>query len=425
MGQGGDFGNFGKKNSKLGKSRRSLFLTLFAVFFFLILGIFFISYSANSNNLSQGEFIRGESFNLKDNESLKVRFEKERHDISVRFLGANAVEVTVSSEPVIKNVRLNETTFFDLNNDSKNDLRVFLVEIVNYKATLEFKRVDGGYCNPNWECNTWGNCNDGLRKRECVDVMECGKSEQSPVVKRFCASVLSGDTAEGDLGIGDFVEANVSDDPQETNNTYYVEKKESFVGDGGSTCLRNNASICLESQKCRGNWINSSDSLRCCFGGCYSPQFNLTGLNSSIFCDRSITSFRTAVSNCTFFKMNCVEHVLLFGLGIVQGFESVFEIQGYSNTNCIFSYGYGDVFINYSDDKMSELIGEGKSLPQINFELETLEVEHIQKYQNKEMICYYPQSEFLSFARDWEDGKTSWSKDILGKYECSGTLAGI
>jgi hypothetical protein len=432
----GDFGNVDAPvGNEIKKPRSSLFLTLFAVIFFTVLVIFFISYSLNSNNVSHRDLVKGDSFDLKDNESLKVRFERERHKVNISILGANHVEITVASEPITKLIGINESVFFDLDNDSKNDLRVWLLSIENYKAEIEFKRIDGGFCSPDWECVKWGPCIDGLRKRTCEDLKRCGKPEDSPEIQKFCADVLEGDDdsqkdavdkLEGKENVSTSNDSQDPDDPYNFNLTFDFQEKGLFIGDGELSCSENNGNNCAGGQKCDGTWINSSNSLRCCFGDCYFLDFNLTGSNSSVVCDQSLSSFRFAVSNCTPFKMDCVENVLIFELNILHGFESVLEIQGYLPGNkCSFYYGYENVFINYTAEKYLSLLSEGKSVPQINFELSTLETEHIQKYQDKNMVCEYPQNEFLDFARDWEEGKIEWNRDILGKYECTGSLSEI
>lgn len=431
MSYGGDFGNFNQRSFGPRRSRSKLFLILFAVTLFLILIIFFVAFSFNTNNVSQRDLYKGGTFELKDNESLKMKFQKEKHEIDVRILGASSVEVTVASEPITKRIKINESAFFDLTNDSKNDLRVWLLGIENYEAILEFKRIDGFYCTPDWDCGKWGDCTDGLRRRECNDLNRCGKPEETPDLERFCASVLEGDVSENETEVDKLISGNVSENinqsPNESlsNDTGLIYENGIFIGNGELTCLDNYGSICTGGQKCNGNWINSSDSLRCCFGVCYSPVFNLNGTNNSVACDKTLSSFRLAVSNCTAFEMNCIENVLVFELGIIQGFESVFEIQGYSGINCVFHYSYGNVFINYTSEKFSNLIEQGKSIPEINFQLDILEEEHVSKYQEKSMTCLYPKNEFLTFARAWEEGDTEWSRDILGKYNCEGSLAGL
>jgi hypothetical protein len=429
-----DYG--GEENFELSSKRNigKLVLTLFGVFFFLILIIFFIFYSINSSKISQRDLYKGETFELKDNESLKVRFQKEKHEVDIRILGSKSVEVSVYSEPVKKRVGINESVFFDLNNDSKNDFRAWLLGIEDYKAIIEFKRVDGIFCSPNWKCERWGDCIDGLRRRKCEDLNRCGRPDDSPDTERFCADVLERDVSEefelsNLTNLQDLYYFNYSQNSNQSNDSnkiYSVIKGVLFLGNGSLNCSDNYGNICTDRQKCNGNWINCSDSLRCCFGECYYPNFNLSGANSSITCNKNISSFWLAAYNCTPFRMECEENVLLFGLGIVQGFESVLEIKGPVDIDrCLVYYGYGEVYINYTSEKYFDLIEQGKSSAQINFEIETLEDNHIQKYQNKNMVCKVLQKELFMFANKWKNDEAEWSRDFLGKYECEGDLVGI
>ncbi len=402
-----------KRNINAKHPARKLFLILFSFSLFFVLGTIFISYSFNTTHISQRDLYKGEDFNLNDNDSLTLRFEKERHKINVTIFGSNSIDITVYSEPVTKHIKINETVFFDLNNDSKNDLRVWLIEIVNYNAIVEFKRVDDFYCKPEWTCSKWGGCIDGLRKRNCEDVKRCGKPETIPDLEKFCSSVLEDSNESNQKEI---------DETSETESSNLSSLSDS-PKEGELTCLENSGNPCSDLQECQGDWIISSDSLRCCFGDCYFPNIDLEG---SIICDRDITSFRLAVYNCTPFTMDCIENILVPELGIIQRFESVLKIHKYSpGNNCLFEYSYGDVFMNYTYEKYNELFDEGKTIVQIDFELGSLRTDFTNKFQDKTMTCEYPQNEFLSFARNWEDGKTEWSRDVLGKYECTGNLTGL
>jgi hypothetical protein len=424
-----------KKNRGYGRPGGKLFLILFTVLFFMVLGIIFLSYSFNTKTLTQRDLYKGESLALNDNDSLSFKFEKEKHKINITLFGSNSVDVTIYSEPLTKHIKINESAFFDLNNDSKNDLRVWLKEIVNYNAMIEFKRVDEGFCVPEWDCGKWGSCIDGLRKRTCEDVSRCGRPEEAPELERFCSDLVDDEEIPEEGPVEERPEVNVSNQSnesnvsQEDNNTGLVfnnPESDFFIGNGEVTCSGNGGEVCSGSEKCQGDWINSSDSLRCCFGSCYSLQYNFDESGNSVTCDKSITSFRLAVFNCTSFVMNCVEIVLIPELGIVQRFESVFNIQGYyPGDNCLFGYGYGDVFLNYTSDKYDELFSEGNTVGQINYELDILRGDFENKFQDKSMVCKYPQNEFLEFARAWEDGNLEWDRSVLGKYECTGDLAGL
>lgn len=54
-------------------------------------------------------------------------------------------------------------------------------------------------CVENWTCSEWGECVDGYRKRECVDVNECESNESKPEERAVCGTVPGIDLSEDEV----------------------------------------------------------------------------------------------------------------------------------------------------------------------------------------------------------------------------------
>lgn len=378
--------------------KKSLWIALFiSVFILLFLILFVASMQHDSKNISEKEIIEGEEVKTTENNSIKLRFGEEEHHIKLDFLGINSADLTIESNPIKIHITINETQFVDLNGDGENDLRIKLENIKAGKAILSVKRIDREFCIENWECTDWGKCLNRVKERKCTDLNECGRELPLSKEKSFCV--------------------------EDSFNS------SEFIGSGLLNCSQNNATICNSSQKCNGHLINSSDSIKCCFGGCVS--FGLNDSIYSIVCDKEISSFKEASDFCRFFNMSCEEQTIFPALGLIRNFNTTFELQGYTNGsqgyvdgNCLFYYRYENVSINFSNEKFQELTDEGKSYEQINFELQSLNEGFYSLYTGKEIICHYPKNDLSAFLSKWESGKEVWSLDVLGKYNCTENIIG-
>jgi hypothetical protein len=369
--------------------KKGLWIALFISLFILIfLILFVVSIQHDATTISKNEIIQGDTAKAGENKSIKLKFGEEEHNIILNVLGINSVDLTIKSEPINAHILINETQFFDINGDGEKDLRIKLEEIKGGKAKLFIKRVDGNFCIPNWQCGAWGECLDRIQNRQCLDLNECGKNISIPKNQIFCL--------ESSVNLSE------------------------FNGNGLLSCLENNATSCNSSAKCVGNLINSSDSLRCCVGDCIS--FQLSDSIYSISCDKEISAFKEASDNCTSFTMNCEEKTIFPALGLIREVNSIFELQGYLNGSCIFYYKYNNFSINYSNEKFQELLESGRSSEQINFEVNSLAEGFGSLYINKNITCYYPVNDLKSFLYKWEIGRATWNLDVLGKYECAGSL---
>jgi len=371
------------------RPKKGLWIALFIsviVLFFLIL--FVASMQHDATTVSKNEIIRGEESQIKENNSLKFKFGGEEHNIKIGFLGVGSVDLIIESDPINVHLLINETQFFDLNKDNETDLKIKLIDIKSGKAVLLIKRVDGDFCIPNWQCNQWNECLNRIKERNCVDLNECGKEKSIPKEEIFCI--------EESINISE------------------------FIGNGLLNCSENNASICNSSQKCIGELINSSDSLKCCLGKCIDFQLNESIY--SISCDKPIREFKEASNNCTFFNLNCQEEIFFPALGLIRNINITFELKGYNNGSCIFYYAYTNYSINYSNEKFQELFDQGKTFEQINFQIDSLSSGFYSVYIDKNITCYYPVNDLKIFLYKWETGKETWNLDVLGKYKCEGSL---
>lgn len=378
--------------------KKGLWIALFiSAFILLFLILFVASMQHDSRNISKREIIQGEEVKASENNSIKLRFGEEKHNIKIDFLGINSAYLTIESNPIKIRITINETQFVDINGDGENDLRIKLENIKAGKAILSVKRVDKEFCTENLECTDWGKCLNRVKERKCIDLNECGREIPILKEKSFCF--------------------------EDSFNS------SEFIGNGLLNCSQNNATICNSSQKCNGYLINSSDSIMCCFGSCI--PFGLNDSIYSIICDKEISSFKEASDFCHVFSMNCEEQTIFPALGLIRNFNTTFEIQGYTNGSqgyvdggCLFYYRYVNVSINFSNEKFQELTDKGKSYEQINFELQSLNEGFYSLYAGKEIICDYPKNDLSAFLYKWETGKEVWSLDVLGKYNCTENIIG-
>lgn len=61
---------------------------------------------------------------------------------------------------------------------------------VNVDSDLEEPGVNPS-CTENWQCSSWSSCSDNLQTRDCVDLNNCGTTDNLPSGEQFCESESS------------------------------------------------------------------------------------------------------------------------------------------------------------------------------------------------------------------------------------------
>jgi hypothetical protein len=90
---------------------------------------------------TDAQFQQGYEVSLQKNQMIQFSFKNENHTITLNNITNNTAIITVSSNPIIFNLTINETKKINLNNDSYYDLSVFLKNITNTNANLVIKTV--------------------------------------------------------------------------------------------------------------------------------------------------------------------------------------------------------------------------------------------------------------------------------------------
>ena len=78
-------------------------------------------------------------------------------------------------------------------------------------------------CTPNWLCSAWGECEDGVEERTCVDENNCGTEEDKPQEKQECTKTTLMST----------INPLKSDSPEEGNSTSGNEASDDDETKGG------------------------------------------------------------------------------------------------------------------------------------------------------------------------------------------------
>lgn len=170
------------------KNPLKYFVSFFGVMIivFFILGGLFINGELDPKKISVKEFSEGTNLELKKDNHVKFKFEEEYHGIQVDSVKLDSVEITIRSEPIKLNLKINELQEVDIDNDSIKDITVKLIQIVDGKATIAVRKIEQNRCVENWKCGEWADCEKGKQERECTDLNECGGDFGIPPEKKRC-----------------------------------------------------------------------------------------------------------------------------------------------------------------------------------------------------------------------------------------------
>ena len=182
-----EMSQFSKRNSL------KYFVSFFGVIIvaFFIVGGLFINGELDPKKISVREFSEGTNLELKEDNHVKFKFEDEGHGIQVDSVELDSVEITIRSDPVKLNLKINELQEVDINDDGVADITVKLIQIVDGEATIAVRKIEQSRCIENWECDEWTDCEKGKQERGCVDLNECGGDFGMPPEKKRCLDMIS------------------------------------------------------------------------------------------------------------------------------------------------------------------------------------------------------------------------------------------
>ena len=151
--------------------------------------------TVSSNSYSGTMYNVGTLSGLSTIETLRARdylyFEMgtDRHKIKIDEIKEDYVTVSVSSTTITKDVQLGNTEYFDIDGDEVYDLSVTLNSINLNIAEMTFEEYNvvlTTICTESWSCSEWSSCSDDQQTRTCIDLNNCGGTNNKPSEKQDC-----------------------------------------------------------------------------------------------------------------------------------------------------------------------------------------------------------------------------------------------
>ena len=96
----------------------------------------YLIYKPNQEQLNEGY-----EKSLRKNWKMQFEFNNKTHTIKLDNIINKTVIITVSSESITFNLTINETKKLNLDNDTYNDLQIFLKDVSEYEADLVVKSI--------------------------------------------------------------------------------------------------------------------------------------------------------------------------------------------------------------------------------------------------------------------------------------------
>lgn len=172
------------------KTHKTFWFLVFTLIFIIIMASLFLIFThKSSDKVSSKQLIEGASLDLGENGSVGFNFGNEEHGIKINFVGIDSAGVTIFSEPVSFVLELNEAKYLDMDDDGVYDIKVKLIGIENGIATITVQRMFVVLCDEKWNCSEWRKCSEGKQTRACIDMNECGTSEDKPSELRTCLKI--------------------------------------------------------------------------------------------------------------------------------------------------------------------------------------------------------------------------------------------
>lgn len=159
-------------------------------------------YSINQTDLSYGFH---QVYSIDD--SLKINFNGEIHKVSMNKISPSFVIINVSSELQQALFFVGDTKFFSftpgwynlsitLNKILESGTKVNLtIRDINQIITLPEENnfsTNTFICTEAWSCNKWSECQENKQSRECVDLNNCSKEENRPLIEQDCKTSKMG-----------------------------------------------------------------------------------------------------------------------------------------------------------------------------------------------------------------------------------------
>ncbi len=326
----------------------------------------------SSNKISDTQLSEGANLNTQEKKEIKFDLFGEEHKITIDSVGDTSVDLTIQSNPIQINLKLNEEKKIDLNDDDIYDLKIKLTSISIYdkKVTIYIKKTHEPTCTESWTCGDWSTCVNGTQSKTCEDINDCGRAKSN-------------------------------------------ESRNCIVPIENLTCSQKGGVICTSSQNCSINFINSSNGNKCCLGNCTSQSQEMLNCGINIDC------FIDASEDCTL--ANLTNNLSINFLGWVQNQSAYYEIRGLESNKCLLYTKILNVFGKYDNETRQGFLNQNmtnEEIDQQEQQMNTALATTIGKYG----ICKYPVSNLTKLFTDLKAGNISGSSSDTENYNCTGTI---
>lgn len=159
----------------------------------VIILIFFILLEEEQNffRLSEDALAEGISADVMKNSVIQFGLSSGSYEFSVDSLEANLVVLSIGDKKI--NLVKDENIELDLDDDGTADYSIDFTDFFGNSARLFFIEIpeevftnSSEDCVPSWSCSVWGDCIDGIRRRECSDSNNCGNEKNKPILTKGC-----------------------------------------------------------------------------------------------------------------------------------------------------------------------------------------------------------------------------------------------
>ena len=186
------------------KTHKTLWFIFFGVIFIgIFLTIYFVV-AGGQKNISNKKLIDGAVMDIGENESIKFKFGGEDHGIVIDFVGLDYAGITISSEPIILMLQINEARYGDSNTTGQpTNFAIFGTEMELWPtpdAAYTIEMVYTTYITALTSSNTtnWLPCNPVLpiRSRNWRSPRKTARLNIATILSK-CSRTWSADCAGG------------------------------------------------------------------------------------------------------------------------------------------------------------------------------------------------------------------------------------
>ncbi|MEK6893670.1 MAG: hypothetical protein AABX07_05720 [Nanoarchaeota archaeon] len=190
------------------------------------IGVYYLIEYLPHSKISETQLTQGYMTSISENKKINFELLNEDHSIVLNSVEGNAVEITISSNPITVTLKVAEEKKFDLNGDGAYDLAVKLNSIDNGKPNLTIKKIyepvsqtqntntnnqnnpSNQKCVENWNCGSWSTCQSNQQTRDCSDSNNCGTVNNKPSVSQSCSNTNTEITCTEDWNCGSWSTCN-------------------------------------------------------------------------------------------------------------------------------------------------------------------------------------------------------------------------